>query len=126
MIQEGLTHFLLNLCTNSAGLLKKESLIQKECPILKVIKGSEKLSLINFLFNKVLIHTTLNNDAYFNVAQAFRKEGLHFKVKNRSRNSFSLGQHSSGNDFTEPFINDFFVKKEDQYKAQAILSTLRR
>lgn len=84
------------------------------------------MSLFNFLFNKVLIHTTLNNDAYFNVAQAFKKEGLHFKVKNRSRNSVSPGQHFSGNDFRDPVIYDFFVKKEDQYKAQAILYTIRR
>lgn len=84
------------------------------------------MSLFNFLFNKVLIHTTLNNDAYFNVAQAFKKENLHFKVRNRSRNSFSPGQHFSENDFRNSVIHDFFVKKEDQYKAQAILSTIRR
>lgn len=92
----------------------------------KESKGSEKLSLFNFLFNKVLIHTTLNNDAYFNVAQAFKKEGLHFKVKKNSLNSFSPGQHFSENDFRNPVIYDFFVKKEDQYKAQAILSTIRK
>jgi hypothetical protein len=78
------------------------------------------------MFNKVLVHTALNNEAYFNVAQAFNKEGLNFKVKNKSFNSFSPGEHFNENDFRNPVIYDFYVKKEDEYKAQKVLSTIRR
>jgi hypothetical protein len=39
------------------------------------------LSLLNFLFNKVLAYTALNNEDYFNVSQAFKNEGLYYKIK---------------------------------------------
>jgi len=84
------------------------------------------LSLFHFLFNKVLVHTALNNEDYFNVAHSFKNEGLHYKIKNNSQNSFSLGQPLNENDYRNQFIYDFYVKKEDQYKAQKILSTIRR
>lgn len=83
------------------------------------------MSLFNFLFNKVLVFTALNNDDYFKVAQAFTSEGLHFKVKNISRNNSNPGQHFNLNDFRNPAIYNFYVKKEDVYKAQKILSTIR-
>ena len=84
------------------------------------------MSIFHFLFNKVLVHTALNDEDYFNVAQAFKNECLHYKIKNNSQNSFSLGQPWNENDYRNQVIYDFYVKKEDQYKAQKILSTIRR
>ena len=83
------------------------------------------MSIFHFLFNKVLVHTALNNEDYFNVAQTFKNEGLHYKIKNNSQNNFSLGQPLNENNYRNQVIYDFYVKKEDQYKAQKILSTIR-
>jgi hypothetical protein len=84
----------------------------------------ETLSLFNFFFNKVLVYTALNNDDYFNVAKSFKNEGLHYKVKSKSRNSSTPGQHFNVNDFRAPVIYDFYVKKEDQYKAQNMMTVM--
>lgn len=84
------------------------------------------MSLFHFLFNKVLVHTALNNEDYFNVVLAFKNEGLRYKIKTNSQYNFSLGQHLNENNFRDQVIYDFYVKKEDQYKAQKILSTIIR
>ncbi len=82
------------------------------------------MTLFDFLFNKVLVYTALKDDDYFKVSQAFKNEGLQYKVKSNSRNSVTPG-HFTINDFRAPVIYDFYVKKDDEYKAQKILSTLR-
>jgi len=83
------------------------------------------LTLFDFLFNKVLVYTALKDDDYFKVSQAFKNEGLQYKVKSNSRNSSTPGPNFNVIGFRAPVIYDFYVKKEDEYKAQKILSTLR-
>jgi hypothetical protein len=82
------------------------------------------LSLFDFFLNKVLVYTAVNNEDYFKVVQVFKNEGLYYKVKRKSHNS-STPSHFNVNDFKAPVIYDFYVKKEDQYKAQKILSSIR-
>jgi hypothetical protein len=84
------------------------------------------LTLFDFLFNNVLVHTSVKNDDYFKVSQAFKNEGLKYKIKSSSRNSSTPGPNFYATGLRAPVIYDFYVKKEDEYKAQKILSTLRK
>ncbi|MFD0048064.1 hypothetical protein ACFVHQ_01780 [Actinomycetes bacterium NPDC127524] len=83
------------------------------------------MGLLNFLFNKVLVYTAIGNDQYFKAAQSFQREGLHYKVKSNSGNRPAIGQQYILNDTSTTAIYDFYVKKEDQQKAQNVLSKLR-
>ncbi|AZU60461.1 hypothetical protein [Neobacillus mesonae] len=89
------------------------------------IKEVKLLSLFNFPFNKVLVYTALNNDDYFKVAYAFQKEGLYYKVKMKSRDNSPSPQNFSVSNDRAPVIYDFYVKKEDQHKAELMISTVR-
>ncbi|WP_090991095.1 hypothetical protein [Bacillus sp. OV322] len=82
------------------------------------------MGLFDFLFNKVLVYTAVGDEHYFKAAQCFQSEGLRYKVKSNSGNRPALGQQHINNTSTIA-IYDFYVKKEDQHKAQNILSKLR-
>lgn len=84
------------------------------------------MSLFKLFFNKILIYTALGIDDYFQVSQAFKSERLYYKVKSKSYNRTTPGGHFTVNDFRAPVIYDFYVKKEDEYKAQKILSTIKK
>jgi hypothetical protein len=47
------------------------------------------------------------------------------KLKRQSQVSSTAGQHFNVNDFRAPVMYYFYVKKEDLYKAQKILSTIK-
>ncbi|WP_088043378.1 hypothetical protein [Bacillus sp. EAC] len=83
------------------------------------------MSLFDVFFNKILVYTALLDDDYWKVTNAFKAEGLQFKVKGTLRNSSTPGQQVNVTDFRAPVMYDFYVKKEDQYKAQKILSHLK-
>ncbi|MGG2028010.1 hypothetical protein AB1282_20120 [Gottfriedia sp. S16(2024)] len=84
------------------------------------------MSLYDFFFNKVLVYTALKDDDYFKVSQAFKSEDLQYKVKNHTRNSSTPGLQMNVSDYRRPVLYEFYVKKEDEYKAQQILSNLKR
>ena len=78
------------------------------------------------LFNKMLIYTSSNNEDYFKVVEAFKSQGLKYKVKNLSRHSSTPGQHFRSIDFRTPVFYEFYVNKEDEHKAREILRNLKK
>ncbi|MFE4141262.1 hypothetical protein ACFX4I_05235 [Peribacillus sp. YIM B13472] len=83
------------------------------------------MSLFSF-FDKVLVYTALTKADYFKAVEAFESKGLKFKVKTRSNHSSTPGQHFNARDFETPAFYEFYVKNDDQHKAQQIISEFRK
>lgn len=80
----------------------------------------------NRFFNNILIYTAANNADYFKVVEAFKTNGLKYKVKNLSRHSSTPGQHFRSIDFRTPVFYEFYINKEDEHKAREILQNLKK
>ena len=84
------------------------------------------MSLFRFFFGKVLVYTALTKTDYFKAVEAFESHGLLFKVKTFYNHSSNPGMHFSSRDFQTPSFYEFYVKKDEQHKAQQIISDLRK
>lgn len=84
------------------------------------------MSLFSFFFGKVLVYTALTKTDYFKTVEAFESRGLFFKVKTISNHNSSPGMHFSSRDFQTPSFYEFYVKEDEQHKAQQIISDLRK
>jgi len=78
-------------------------------------------------FKRNLVYTALSHADYFKISQAFSKEGIFYKVKNKRLKNSSLplpenDMLSSG--IQVPAIYEFYVNQKDQFKAEKILSSI--